>query len=215
MTVAITDMEVPEERNMILKTTEDNVKRLNRDYQRGLITGGERKERVLEQWQGAAKDVGEAIFKTIKPTNPIFMFTDSNARGTRGQITQLSGMRGVMSDPFGNMIEDLPVKSNFHEGLSVLEYFVSTHGARKGLADTALRTADAGYLTRRLVDVSQEVIVRADDCGTELGIYQEEIRDGNEVVEPLAQRLYGRFALQDIVYPEGHAQGRRNHCRQE
>ncbi len=204
MTVAITDMEVPEERNVIIKTTEEKVKRLNRDYQRGLITGGERKERVLEEWQGANKEVGEAIFRTIKPTNPIFMFTDSNARGTRGQITQLSGMRGVMSDPFGNMIEDLPVKSNFHEGLSVLEYFVSTHGARKGLADTALRTADAGYLTRRLVDVSQEVIVRADDCGTEQGIYQEEIRDGNEVVEPLALRLYGRYALQDIVYPEGH-----------
>jgi len=205
MTVAITDMEVPERRNEIIRDTEDKVKRLNRDYQRGLITGGERKERVLEQWQGANKEVGEAIFETIKPTNPIFMFTDSNARGTRGQITQLSGMRGVMSDPFGNMIEDLPVKSNFHEGLSVLEYFVSTHGARKGLADTALRTADAGYLTRRLVDVSQEVIVRADDCGTEQGIYQEEIRDGNEVVEPLALRLYGRYALQDIAYPDGHA----------
>ena len=204
MTVAITDMEVPEERNLILKTTEDDVKRLNRDYQRGLITGGERKERVLEKWQGAAKDVGEAIFKTIKPTNPIFMFTDSNARGTRGQITQLSGMRGVMSDPFGNMIEDLPVKSNFHEGLSVLEYFVSTHGARKGLADTALRTADAGYLTRRLVDVSQEVIVRAADCGTELGIYQEEIKDGGEAVEKLSERIYGRYALEDIAYPAGH-----------
>ncbi len=204
MTVAITDMEVPEERNQILERTEKSVRDLNKNYQRGLITGGERKERVLEQWQKAAKDVGEAIFETIKPTNPIFMFTDSNARGTRGQITQLSGMRGVMSDPFGNMIEDLPVKSNFHEGLSVLEYFVSTHGARKGLADTALRTADAGYLTRRLVDVSQEVIVRADDCGTELGIYQEEIRDGNEVVEPLHLRLYGRFALDDILYPEGH-----------
>jgi len=205
MTVAITDMEVPEERNQILERTEKSVRDLNKNYQRGLITGGERKERVLEQWQKAAKDVGEAIFETIKPTNPIFMFTDSNARGTRGQITQLSGMRGVMSDPFGNMIEDLPVKSNFHEGLSVLEYFVSTHGARKGLADTALRTADAGYLTRRLVDVSQEVIVRADDCGTELGIYQEEIRDGNEVVEPLHLRIYGRFALEDIFYPEGHA----------
>ena len=205
MTVAITDMEVPEERNQILERTEKSVRDLNKNYQKGLITGGERKERVLEQWQKAAKDVGEAIFETIKPTNPIFMFTDSNARGTRGQITQLSGMRGVMSDPFGNMIEDLPVKSNFHEGLSVLEYFVSTHGARKGLADTALRTADAGYLTRRLVDVSQEVIVRADDCGTELGIYQEEIRDGNEVVEPLHLRIYGRFALEDIFYPEGHA----------
>ena len=205
MTVAITDMEVPEERNQIIEQAEKSVRDLNKNYQRGLITGGERKERVLEQWQKAAKDVGEAIFETIKPTNPIFMFTDSNARGTRGQITQLSGMRGVMSDPFGNMIEDLPVKSNFHEGLSVLEYFVSTHGARKGLADTALRTADAGYLTRRLVDVSQEVIVRADDCGTEIGIYQEEIRDGNEVVEPLNLRIYGRFALEDILYPEGHS----------
>ncbi len=205
MTVAITDMEVPEKRNQIIVDAETNVSKLNKNYQRGLITGGERKERVLEEWQKAAKDVGEAIFETIKPTNPIFMFTDSNARGTRGQITQLSGMRGVMSDPFGNMIEDLPVKSNFHEGLSVLEYFVSTHGARKGLADTALRTADAGYLTRRLVDVSQEVIVRADDCGTELGVYQEEIKDGNEVIEKLWERIYGRFSLEDIVYPVGHA----------
>ena len=201
MTVAITDMEVPEKRNQIIVEAETNVSKLNKNYQKGLITGGERKERVLEEWQKAAKDVGEAIFETIKPTNPIFMFTDSNARGTRGQITQLSGMRGVMSDPFGNMIEDLPVKSNFHEGLSVLEYFVSTHGARKGLADTALRTADAGYLTRRLVDVSQEVIVRADDCGTELGVYQEEIKDGNEVIEKLWERIYGRFSLEDIAYP--------------
>jgi len=205
MTVAITDMEVPEKRNQIIVEAETNVSKLNKNYQKGLITGGERKERVLEEWQKAAKDVGEAIFETIKPTNPIFMFTDSNARGTRGQITQLSGMRGVMSDPFGNMIEDLPVKSNFHEGLSVLEYFVSTHGARKGLADTALRTADAGYLTRRLVDVSQEVIVRADDCGTELGVYQEEIKDGNEVIEKLWERIYGRFSLEDLAYPAGHA----------
>ncbi|MEO7718784.1 MAG: DNA-directed RNA polymerase subunit beta' [Capsulimonas sp.] len=206
MTVAITDMDVPEKRNEILKHTEEEVKKLNRNYQRGLITSGERKERVLEAWQKAAKDVGEAIFENIDPLNPIFMFTDSSARGTRGQITQLSGMRGVMSDPFGNMIEDLPVKSNFHEGLSTLEYFVSTHGARKGLADTALRTADAGYLTRRLVDVSQEVIVRDADCNTEMGIYVEEIRDSNEVIEPLNQRIYGRFALVDIAYPAGHAQ---------
>ena len=206
MTVAITDMDVPEKRNDILKATELEVVKLNRNYQRGLITSGERKERVLESWQKAAKDVGEAIFENIDPLNPIFMFTDSSARGTRGQVTQLSGMRGVMSDPFGNMIEDLPVKSNFHEGLSTLEYFVSTHGARKGLADTALRTADAGYLTRRLVDVSQEVIVRDADCGTEMGIYVEEIRDSSEVIEPLNQRIYGRFALVDIAYPAGHAQ---------
>jgi len=205
MTVAITDMDVPEKRHVILKATEEEVKKLNKNYQRGLITQGERKERVLEAWQKAAKDVGEAIFENIDHYNPIHMFTDSNARGTRGQVTQLSGMRGVMSDPFGNMIEDLPVKSNFHEGLSVLEYFVSTHGARKGLADTALRTADAGYLTRRLVDVSQEVIVRADDCGTETGIYVEEIRDSNERIEALWQRIFGRHALEDIVYPAAHA----------
>ncbi|BDI31303.1 DNA-directed RNA polymerase subunit beta' [Capsulimonas corticalis] len=204
MTVAITDMDVPEKRNEILKYTEEEVKKLNRSYQRGLITSGERKERVLESWQKAAKDVGEAIFENIDRYNPIFMFTDSSARGTRGQVTQLSGMRGVMSDPFGNMIEDLPVKSNFHEGLSTLEYFVSTHGARKGLADTALRTADAGYLTRRLVDVSQEVIVRDADCNTEMGIYVEEIRDSGEVIEPLNQRIYGRFALVDIAYPASH-----------
>ena len=207
MTIAITDMDVPEERNEILRKTEENVKKLNANYRRGLITLGERKERVLEQWQGAAKDIGNVIMNTMGKEgsmNPIFLFTDSGARGTRGQITQLSGMRGIMSDPFGNLVEDLPVKSNFHEGLSVLEYFVSTHGARKGLADTALRTADAGYLTRRLVDVSQEVIVRDADCGTEQGIYVEEIRDGSEVIEMLRQRIYGRFALEDIVYPAGH-----------
>jgi DNA-directed RNA polymerase subunit beta' len=208
MTVAITDMEVPEERNQIIRNTEEQVKKLNANYRRGLITQGERKERVLEQWQGAAKNVGDAILRNMGEPglmNPIFLFTDSGARGTKQQVTQLSGMRGVMSDPFGNMIEDLPVKSNFHEGLSTLEYFVSTHGARKGLADTALRTADAGYLTRRLVDVSQEVIVRDHDCGTEQGIFVEEIRDNNEVIEPLHLRLYGRFALNDIAYPAGHA----------
>ncbi|MBV9851789.1 MAG: DNA-directed RNA polymerase subunit beta' [Armatimonadetes bacterium] len=207
MTIAITDMDVPQERNEIIRKTEEEVKKLNRNYQRGLITLGERKERVLEQWQGAAKDIGSVIMNNMGregSMNPIFLFTDSGARGTRGQVTQLSGMRGIMSDPFGNLVEDLPVKSNFHEGLSVLEYFVSTHGARKGLADTALRTADAGYLTRRLVDVSQEVIVRDHDCGTEQGIYVEEIRDGNEVIETLRQRVYGRFALEDVVYPAGH-----------
>ena len=119
----------------------------------------------------AAEEVADAILENIDPFNPISMITTSGARGSQRQITQLSGMRGLMSDPFGNLIEDLPIKSNFHEGLNVLEYFISTHGARKGLADTALRTADAGYLTRRLVDVAQDVIVRGDDCGTVNGIY--------------------------------------------
>src|ERR1700712_2055918 len=121
------------------------------------------------------------------------------------QVRQIAGMRGLVANPRGEIIPR-PIKSNFREGLSVLEYFVSTHGARKGLADTALRTADAGYLTRRLVDVSQEVIVRDHDCGTEQGIYVEELRDNNEVIEPLHLRLYGRFALNDIAYPAGHAQ---------
>ncbi|MDR3709718.1 MAG: DNA-directed RNA polymerase subunit beta' [Capsulimonadaceae bacterium] len=201
ITIAMSDIEVPEERNVIIRRAEEEVKKLNQQYRRGLITGGERKERVLEKWQGAGKDVGAAIVRAIDHFNPVFIMTDSGARGTLGQITQLSGMRGIMSDPFGNMIEDLPVKSNFHEGLSVLEYFVSTHGARKGLADTALRTADAGYLTRRLVDVAQEVIIREDDCGAQTGIYVEAIREGNEIIEPLWERLNGRNALEDIVDP--------------
>ncbi|HEY3329977.1 MAG TPA: DNA-directed RNA polymerase subunit beta' [Capsulimonadaceae bacterium] len=201
VTVAMSDMEVPEERNRIIKKTEEDVVKLNQQYRRGLITGGERKERVLEKWQGAAKDVGQAIVRTIDHFNPVFIITDSGARGTLSQITQLSGMRGIMSDPFGNMIEDLPVKSNFHEGLSVLEYFVSTHGARKGLADTALRTADAGYLTRRLVDVAQEVIIREEDCGVQAGIYVQEIREGNEIIEPLWERLIGRNTFDDIADP--------------
>jgi DNA-directed RNA polymerase subunit beta' len=208
ITVSMTDMEVPEERNEIIKKAEREVTALNKQYRRGLITGAERKENVLKEWQLAAKKVGEAILKNVgkynhekHEFNPIFVITDSGARGTTSQITQLSGMRGVMADPFGNMIEDLPVKSNFHEGLSVLEYFVSTHGARKGLADTALRTADAGYLTRRLVDVAQEVIIREHDCGTIFGIYVEQIIEGGEVIEPLHERLNGRYALEDIVDP--------------
>ncbi len=209
ITVAMTDMEVPEERNQLIKEAEIDVTAYNKQYRRGMITAGERKEKVLQRWQLAAKMVGEAILKNVgkynevqQEFNPIYVITDSGARGTTSQITQLSGMRGIMSDPFGNMIEDLPVKSNFHEGLSVLEYFVSTHGARKGLADTALRTADAGYLTRRLVDVAQEVIIREDDCKCGIGIYVEEIREGNEVIEPLHERLNGRYALEDIVNPK-------------
>ncbi len=209
ITVALTDMEVPEERNELIRQAEVEVANYNKQYRRGLITAGERKEKVLERWQLASKSVGTAILKNVgkynfdqQEFNPIYIMTDSGARGTTSQITQLSGMRGIMSDPFGNMIEDLPVKSNFHEGLSVLEYFVSTHGARKGLADTALRTADAGYLTRRLVDVAQEVIIREENCKCDLGIYVEEIREGNEIIEPLAERLNGRYSLEDIVHPQ-------------
>ena len=201
VTISMTDMDIPAKREQIIAKTERNVDKANAEYRRGLITQGERKQKVLELWTKAAEDIASAIMENIEPLNPIFMITDSGARGSIKQITQLSGMRGLMSDPFGNLIEDLPIKSNFHEGLSVLEYFVSTHGARKGLADTALRTADAGYLTRRLVDVSQDVIVRDFDCGTTQGIYVSEILEDGDVLEPLAERIRGRCATEAILDP--------------
>jgi len=201
MTISVTDMDIPGKRHEIVSKTEEEVKKLNRYYQRGQITQAERKQRVLELWTSASDQVAEAILEDIDPFNPIYMITNSGARGSQRQITQLSGMRGLMSDPFGNLIEDLPIKSNFHEGLNVLEYFISTHGARKGLADTALRTADAGYLTRRLVDVAQDVIVRGDDCGTVQGIYVSRIEEGGDVIEELSDRIAGRYALEDIRLP--------------
>ncbi|HXF81243.1 MAG TPA: DNA-directed RNA polymerase subunit beta', partial [bacterium] len=202
ITISMTDMAVPAKRDEIIARTEREVQRTNTAFQRGLLTAEERRQRVLDHWQKAATEVGDAIMESIDRYNPLFMIVNSGARGSKRQITQLSGMRGLMSDPFGRLIEDLPIKSNFHEGLSVLEFFVSTHGARKGLADTALRTADAGYLTRRLVDVAQDVIVRDQDCRTTNGIYVSEIRDGRELVERLSERIRGRYALEDIFHPE-------------
>ena len=201
ITISMTDMDIPAKREEIVAGTEEAVNKANQQYRKGLITQGERKQKVLELWTKAAEDVAEAILENIDTFNPIYMITDSGARGSLKQITQLSGMRGLMSDPFGNLIEDLPIKSNFHEGLSVLEYFISTHGARKGLADTALRTADAGYLTRRLVDVAQDVIVRDDDCGTTQGIYVSDIIEEGDVVESLSERLRGRTAMEAIADP--------------
>ena len=201
MTISMTDMDIPSKRDEIVDRTQAAVARKNRDYARGLITQSERKQQVLELWTRASEEVAESILGGIEPFNPISIITTSGARGSQRQITQLSGMRGLMSDPFGNLIEDLPIKSNFHEGLSVLEYFISTHGARKGLADTALRTADAGYLTRRLVDVAQDVIIRGDDCGTASGVYVSMIEEGGDVIETLGDRLRGRTALDDIYLP--------------
>ncbi|MCC2667684.1 MAG: DNA-directed polymerase subunit beta [Armatimonadetes bacterium] len=202
VTVSMTDMAVPAKRLEIIAHTEREVSRANGHFRRGLLTAEERRQRVLDHWTRAASDVGDAVMESLDRYNPLFMMAHSGARGSKRQISQLSGMRGLMSDPFGRLIEDLPIKSNFHEGLSVLEFFVSTHGARKGLADTALRTADAGYLTRRLVDVAQDVIVRDIDCGTTNGIYVGEIREGRELVEKLADRIRGRHALEEIVDPE-------------
>jgi DNA-directed RNA polymerase subunit beta' len=202
ITFSLTDMKSPDSRARILKETEDAVTRANAQFRRGVMSPGERKQKVLTLWTDATRQIGDEIVANIDRFNPIAIITSSGARGSVKQISQLSGMRGLMADPFGNIIEDLPVKSNFHEGLSVLEYFVTTHGARKGLADTALRTADAGYLTRRLVDVAQDVIIREIDCETEAGIFVSEIRDGNDVTEQIWERIKGRTALEDIVHPE-------------
>ena len=201
MTISMTDMDIPSKRDEIVEHTQDEVAKKNRAYARGLITQSERKQQVLELWTRAAEDVADSLLTGLEAFNPISIITTSGARGSTRQITQLAGMRGLMSDPFGNLIEDLPIKSNFHEGISVLEYFISTHGARKGLADTALRTADAGYLTRRLVDVAQDVIVRADDCGTANGVYVTQIEEGGDVIETVAERVKGRTALEDIFIP--------------
>ncbi|MBW3623403.1 MAG: DNA-directed RNA polymerase subunit beta' [Armatimonadetes bacterium] len=202
ITVSVTDMEVPEERNEIVNRTQSEVDKQNRAYRRGLISQGEREQKVLRLWTDAADQVTDAIVEHMDELNPVNMIVGSGARGSRVQLRQLSGMRGLMSDPFGKMIEDLPIKSNFHEGLNVLEYFISTHGQRKGLADTALRTADAGYLTRRLVDVAQDVIVREHDCGTSEGVFVEEIEEGGDTIEPLADRLSGRVTIEDVLHPE-------------
>ncbi|MCE5197868.1 MAG: DNA-directed RNA polymerase subunit beta' [Armatimonadota bacterium] len=201
ITISMTDMDIPSRRDEIVEHTQQQVARKNRDYTRGLITQAERKQQVLELWTRAAEDVADSLLTGLDTFNPISIITTSGARGSTRQITQLAGMRGLMSDPFGNLIEDLPIKSNFHEGINVLEYFISTHGARKGLADTALRTADAGYLTRRLVDVAQDVIVRGVDCGTTNGVYVSTIEESGEVIETVGDRLKGRTALDDIYLP--------------
>jgi len=202
ITISMADLVVPRARREdIIARTEAAVNKVNDNFAKGLISAGERSDWVCRLWNQAADEVSQAILGNIDPFNPIFMMANSGARGTPRQITQIAGMRGLMSDPFGRFIEDLPIKSNFHEGLNVLEYFVSTHGARKGLADTALRTADAGYLTRRLVDVSQDVIVREMDCGTADGIWVSAIRDGAEEIESLERRIDGRIVPQDVVDP--------------
>jgi DNA-directed RNA polymerase subunit beta' len=202
ITIAMTDMDVPHmDREKIIAQTEKAVTETNQRFANGVISEGERSQTVCELWMRAAEAVGQAMLSGIDPFNPLFMMSKSGARGTTRQLQQLAGMRGLMTDPFGRFIEDLPIKSNFHEGLNVLEYFVSTHGARKGLADTALRTADAGYLTRRMVDVAQDVIVRGHDCGTHAGIEVGAIRDRQEEIESLERRIEGRTAVQDTYDP--------------
>ncbi len=200
-TISITDIEVPPQKKGILSKAENEVDEVEEQFRKGLISLEERYQKVIEIWNRARDDLTKALMANLDKFNSVYMMATSGARGNVQQISQLAGMRGLMADPSGRIIE-LPIKANFREGLTVLEYFTSTHGARKGLADTALRTADSGYLTRRLVDVSQEIIVREINCGTTEGISVEEIRDGNEVIEPLWDRLVGRTALRDVVHPE-------------
>lgn len=209
ITVSVSDMVIPKEKEQLLKEADEMVSKIESQFRRGLISEEERYESVIRTWNMTTEKVTEALMASLDKFNPIFMMAHSGARGSKNQIRQLAGMRGLMADPSGRIIE-LPIRSNFREGLNVLEFFISTHGARKGLADTALRTADSGYLTRRLVDVSQDVIVREDDCGTDEGIYVEEIREGNEVIEKLVDRIIGRVAAEDIVDSEGNIIVRRN-----
>lgn len=201
ITIGVTDMVVPEEKENILSKANEQVDQVELLFRRGLISEDERYEKTLEIWTQATDDVTEALMNSLDRFNSIYMMANSGARGNKQQIRQLAGMRGLMADPSGRII-DLPITANFREGLTVLEYFISTHGARKGLADTALRTADSGYLTRRLVDVSQDVIVREIDCGTNEGIVVKSVKDGNEVIEPMKERIEGRYALDDIKDPK-------------
>ena len=201
VTVAASDMIVPDEKYVLLKDAEETVEKIEKMYKRGFISEDERYERVIEKWTKTTEEVADALMDSLDKWNPIFMMADSGARGSKSQIKQLAGMRGLMASPSGKIIE-LPIKASFREGLDILEYFLSTHGARKGNADTALKTADSGYLTRRLVDVSQDVIVREHDCGTDEGMVVTEIREGNEIIEELKERLTGRYAAEDILHPE-------------
>ncbi|MBN9656039.1 DNA-directed RNA polymerase subunit beta' [Halobacillus sp. GSS1] len=201
ITVGVSDVVVLPEKQEILDEGQEKVDKVMKQFRRGLITEEERYDRVIEIWSAAKDDIQNRLMKSLNPRNPIFMMSDSGARGNASNFTQLAGMRGLMANPAGRIIE-LPIKSSFREGLTVLEYFISTHGARKGLADTALKTADSGYLTRRLVDVAQDVIVREDDCGTDRGLPVAALTEGSEVVEPLIDRLIGRTAFQTVKHPE-------------
>ncbi len=198
ITISVSDMVIPEIKKQYLQETENTIDNIVKQYKRGLISNEERYNSVISAWTETGENITKALIDNLDRFNPVYMMSQSGARGNINQIKQLAGMRGLMADTSGKTIE-IPIKSNFREGLNVLEFFISTHGARKGLADTALRTADSGYLTRRLVDVSQDVIVRELDCGTDKGIEIGDVKDGTEVIEPLSERLVGRYTIDDIV----------------
>ena len=201
ITVGVADIVVLGEKEEIIKEAQAKVDNVMKQFRRGLITEDERYDRVISIWSAAKDTIQGKLMESLDKRNPIFMMSDSGARGNASNFTQLAGMRGLMANPAGRIIE-LPIKSSFREGLTVLEYFISTHGARKGLADTALKTADSGYLTRRLVDVAQDVIVREDDCGTDRGLLIGSIKEGTEIIETLEERLIGRHSRKTIKHPE-------------
>ncbi|MCD7847777.1 MAG: DNA-directed RNA polymerase subunit beta' [Oscillospiraceae bacterium] len=198
ITVAVSDAVIPPQKKDILADADSRVDKIDKQYKRGLISRAEKSKRFIEIWSQATDDVTTALQDNMDKYNPIYMMSDSGARGSLAQIRQLAGMRGLIANTSGATIE-MPIRANYREGLTVLEYFISSRGARKGLTDTALRTADSGYLTRRLVDVSQDVIITEDDCGTHEGIDVFEIRNGNELIEPFDERLVGRFLVEDLV----------------
>ena len=201
VTVSIDDVKVPPEKKTIIAKAQEDVNNVLKQYKRGLITDDERYSQVIKIWEKATDDVKIAMKNNFSKENPMFMMSDSGARGNLDQLKQIAGMRGLMASTTGKTVE-IPIKSSFREGLDALEYFISAHGARKGLSDTALRTADSGYLTRRLVDVSQDIIVREDDCGSKDGLEVYDIKDGNQIIEKMEERLLGRYPLNDIVDPK-------------
>ncbi len=217
ISIGIDDMVVPKSKPELVGKAEQEVMEVQQQYQDGAITQGERYNKIIEIWSKVTERVSDEMFKVMEDDdrtgrylNPIYIMADSGARGSKQQIRQLSGMRGLMAKPSGEIIET-PITANFREGLNVLQYFISTHGARKGLADTALKTADSGYLTRRLVDVAQDVIITEDDCGTVNGIYVEPIIESGEIIEPLRDRIVGRVTLEDLYDYEGNIIVRVNH----
>jgi DNA-directed RNA polymerase subunit beta' len=201
VTISVSDMEIPAEKEVIVTEAEKKIAQYETAYRHGLMSDAERYERAVKIWNKATEDVADALMDSLGTLNNLYIMAHSGARGSKSQIRQIGGMRGLMANASGKTIE-IPIKANFREGLSVLEYFISTNGARKGLADTALRTAESGYLTRRLVDVSHNVIVREYDCGTDEGIEVTAFLEGKEVIEPLKHRIIGRVSLTDVAHPE-------------
>ena len=206
VSIGIDDMIIPKEKDQEIDAAQKQIKEVEKQYRKGVITPGERYNKIIDIWTHCTDQIANVMLRTLdnnqgkKEYNPVSLMVDSGARGNRQQVRQLAGVRGLMAKPSGDIIEK-PILSNFREGLTVLEYFISTHGARKGLADTALKTADSGYMTRKLVDVAQDVIVREDDCGTTNGIWVQAISEGDDIVVKLSERLIGRFSCDDIANP--------------